>query len=167
MRKFLSSTAGATFYADTPNLTFCVRKDSIEVIGKLRPGVYAIAHLLRVTDEQGILFADWGTYFDRIKNPTVQLPQIKKCCPTLYTVMQGGDDSGVYETRIAHSDGSKHRGFALPVTVDKDSPLLNCLTKETTDAAFDLFDKCIKIYNELQNNPPFPAWKPGLTEVWN
>ena len=167
MRKFLSSTVGATFHSDRPNHTFCVRKDSIELIGKLRPGVYAVIHLLRATDDKGLVFADWGTYFDRIKNPQVQLPQIKRCNPTLYEVLQVNEKSSIYQVTVGMSDGSKHRGFALPVAMDKKSPLLNSLTKEVSDAAFDLIDKCAKIYNELHDNPPFPAWKPGLNEVWN
>ena len=27
--------------------------------------------------------------------------------------------------------------------------------------------KCLKMYLELHDNPPFPAWKDGLDEVWN
>ncbi|MBQ7511737.1 MAG: hypothetical protein IJU11_03230 [Prevotella sp.] len=82
-------------------------------------------------------------------------------------VMQGNDKSGIYQATVGMSDGSKHRGFALPVAIDKESPLLYCLTKEVSDAAFGLIDKCAEIYNELHDNPPFPAWKPGLNEVWN
>ena len=42
MRKLLDTKAGATFYEEMPNLTFCPRKDSIEFIFKLKPGIYVI-----------------------------------------------------------------------------------------------------------------------------
>lgn len=30
-----------------------------------------------------------------------------------------------------------------------------------------LANKCLKKYSELIKNPPFPAWKDGLDELWN
>ena len=42
MRKFLDTKSGATFFEEMPNLTLCPRKDSIEFIFKLKPGIYVI-----------------------------------------------------------------------------------------------------------------------------
>ena len=40
MRKFLSSTAGATFNQETPNFTVNVRKDCLELVCKVNRGMY-------------------------------------------------------------------------------------------------------------------------------
>ena len=40
MRKLLDTKAGATFYEEMPNLTLCTRKDCIEFIFKLKPGIF-------------------------------------------------------------------------------------------------------------------------------
>ena len=167
MRKFLASTAGATFHEETPNLTFNVKKDTIEIINKLRPGVYLVINMLHAADDEVMFFAYWGSYFTRLQNPQVQIPKIEKCCPTLYTVMVGDDKDKVFECDIVSSDGSKHHGFKINAEVPKGTALIHCLTDDVADTAFVLFNKCLKIYNDLAKNPPFPAWKDGLSEVWN
>ena len=40
MRKVYSTTAGATFHQETPNYTFCFRKECIEAIIKMSPGEF-------------------------------------------------------------------------------------------------------------------------------
>ena len=97
MRKFLSSTAGATFNQEVANETICVRKDCVELIYKVKPSVYVIVSMLHVGDSEAMLFMNWANYFDRLANPHVQMPRIEKCCPTLYAVMTGDDPNGVYE----------------------------------------------------------------------
>ena len=42
MRKLLDTKAGATFYEEMSNLTLSTRKDCIEFIFKLKPGIYVI-----------------------------------------------------------------------------------------------------------------------------
>ena len=44
MRKLLDTKAGATFYEEMPNLTLCTRKECIEFIFKLKPGIYVIVN---------------------------------------------------------------------------------------------------------------------------
>ena len=55
MRKVLSTTAGATFHNETTYMTFCVRKDYIEMIFKVDRGVYIIINIAHVTPELAIL----------------------------------------------------------------------------------------------------------------
>ena len=64
-------------------------------------------------------------------------------------------------------DGYKAGISALEVDVPKDQPLLRCISKEVCNAALLLVNKNLKMYSELQKNPPFPAWKTDLDEVWN
>ena len=77
MRKLLDTKAGATFYEEMPNLTFCPRKDSIEFIFKLKPGIYVIINMTRGTGGKIMLYANWDKYFMRMQNPDVQLPRIR------------------------------------------------------------------------------------------
>lgn len=46
MRKFLSSTAGASFNQEVATQTICVRKDCVELIYKVKPSVYGVARCL-------------------------------------------------------------------------------------------------------------------------
>ena len=45
-------------------------------------------------------------------------------------------------------------------------PLLISLNPAVINKAGALRKKMLTIYNELVTNPPFPAWKTGLEEVW-
>lgn len=75
-----------------------------------------------------------------------------------------------------------YHGFALKVEVPKGLAILECITSELFSKGRLLANKCLKMYTELQKNPPFPAWrsasrkgvacsvglkKDGLDEVWN
>jgi len=166
MRKFLSSSAGASFHEETPNLTFCVRKECIEIITKVQPAVYVIICMFHSAEGKATLLANWDHYFDKLKNPQVQMPQLKRCCPTVYAMLNSDDPDGVREYQVFTKNSFAH-GFALEVDVPKDQPLLRCISKEVCNAALLLVNKNLKMYTELQKNPPFPAWKTDLDEVWN
>ena len=166
MRKFLSSTAGASFNQEQPNQTICVRKNCVELIYKVQPSVYVIVSMLHVSDSEAMLFVNWARYFDRLQNPQVQMPRIEKNCPTLYAVMTGDDPNGVYECDCK-PDGTMYHGFSLKVEIPSKVALLGCITPEMFSKGRLLSNKCLKMYMELHNNPPFPAWKDGLDEVWN
>lgn len=49
----------------------------------------------------------------------------------------------------------------------KPAYILECITPELFSKGRSLANKCLKMYTELQKNPPFPAWKDGADEVWN
>ena len=166
MRKFLSSTAGASFNQELPNQTICVRKDCVELSYKVKPSVYVIVSMLRISDEEMMLFVNWAHYFDRLANPQVQMPRIEKNCHTLYAVMTGDDPDGVYECDC-RPDGTMYHGFALQVEVPSQVAVLECISPEMFAKGRLLANKCLKMYLELHNIPPFPAWKDGLDELWN
>lgn len=104
MRKFLSSTAGASFNQELPTRTVGVRK---YCVGKKH-------------------------------HPS------SDCKP----------------------DGTMNHGFSLKVEILSKRALLECITPEMFSKGRLLANKCLKMYMELHNNPPFPAWKEGLDEVF-
>ncbi len=166
LKKFLSSTAGASFNQELPTQTICVRKDCVELIYKVKPSVYVIVSMLHVSDGEAMLFVNWSRYFDRLQNPQVQMPRIEKNCPTLYAVMTGDDPDDVYKCDCK-PDGTMYHGFSLKVEIPSKVALLECITPEIFTKGRLLANKCLKMYLELQKNPPFPAWKDGLNELWN
>ena len=166
MRKFLDTKAGATFFEELPNLTINPRKDCIEIIFKLKPGLYAIINLRRFGKDEIMLFANWGNYFMRLQNPEAQLPRIKKTCPTLYAVLMGEDKDNVNQLR--HKDAKNYEtGLGVICKVDGEAPIFALLNNDILDKVNMLVNKNVDIYNELNTNPPFPAWKDGLRDLWN
>lgn len=164
--KVLSSKAGATFHQESPNVTFAVHKEHIEIVYKIKAGVYMIINFSRVDSENAVLFADWGNYWKRLSNEKAQIPKIKKCCPTLYKALVGEDEDGVSELYFGATEADKHHGLGIDVKVPSSLPLILCLNATVLNTASALRKKTLTIYNELINNPPFPAWKYGLDDIW-
>lgn len=68
MRKLLSSKAGGTFNLECPDYTYIVRKDAVEIVFKMKRGIYLVVNLTRVNGSRGMLFAGWGNYWKRLTN---------------------------------------------------------------------------------------------------
>ena len=166
MRKMLSTKAGATFSLDCPQYTIAVRKDVVEIIFKVKPGVYLVVNLSRVDATRGMLFVNWGSYWNRLTNEKLQLPKLEKCCPVLYEILTGDDKDGIIEMKFGATAEDAEHGFGLEVALPDKLSLLLCLTPSVINKAGIMKNKMLTIYNELVKNPPFPAWKTGLEEVW-
>ena len=74
-------------------MTFAVRKDVIEIVYKVKPGVFQIVNFSRIDAERGMLFVNWGNYFSRLSNEKAQMPKLQKHCSTLYDILVGDDDA--------------------------------------------------------------------------
>ena len=166
MRKMLSTKAGATFSLDSPELTFAVRKDVVEIIYKVKPGVYMVVNFARVDATRGMLFVNWGRFWNRMTNEKLQLPKVEKCCPVLFELLTGDDKDGIMEMEFGLSADVGEHGFGMEIGLSDKLPLLLSLNPAVINKAGALRKKMLTIYNELVTNPPFPAWKSGLEEVW-
>lgn len=166
MRRMLTTRAGASFNMESPSFTYAVRKDVVEIIYKVKPGVYLVVNLARVDERRGMLFVNWGNFWSRMTNEKLQLPKIEKCCPVLYEILTGDDDEGINEMDFGVSAEDADHGFGLEVALLENLPLLLCLNSSVINKASAMRNKMLVIYNELVKNPPFPAWKTGVEEVW-
>lgn len=68
MRRILPTKAGATFNQECPDLTYAIRKVVIEIIYKIKPGVYMVVNFARIDAEKGMLFVGWGNFWSRMTN---------------------------------------------------------------------------------------------------
>ena len=166
MRKMLQAKAGAAFNLDCREFTYAVRKDVVEIIYKVKPGVYMVVNFARVDATRGMLFVSWGRFWDRITNERLQLPRVETCCPVLYEVLTGGDKDGIMEMEFGMSAEVADHGFGVEVSLSDKLPLLLSLTPSVINKAGVMRKKMLTIYHELVKNPPFPAWLRGLDEGW-
>ena len=58
-------------------------------------------------------------------------------------------------------------GLGVICKVDGEAPIFALLDNHVLDLVNMLVNKNVAIYNELNTNPPFPAWKDGLRDLWN
>lgn len=161
MRKFLSNKAGATFNESMPNFTTNVRKEGLELIIKIARGTYGIINLLFIEEDKIVLAANWGDYFAYLQNEEVQLPRIEKTCPQLFSFLTEGKE-GIHH--IKSSEGTHLIGKFI--TVPKGENIFTCLTNDIIDDAFTICRLCLDLNNEIAANPPFPAWKARLGDLW-
>ena len=119
----LSTKSGATFNLEAPNMTFAVRKDVIEIVYKVKPGVFQIVNLSRIDAGRGMLFVNWGDYFRRLSNEKAQMPKLQKHCPTLYDILVGDDKNGVKEMDFGRSEEECEHGFGVEVKISGQLPL--------------------------------------------
>ena len=166
MRKLFDRKAGATFHAECPDLTINPRKEGLEFIAKLSPGIYLIINMKRRSADEVMLYANWGNYFNRLQNPDTQLPRIKKTCPTLYAILMEQDKDHIFQFKRRKSE-TFESGLGIICKVATDTPLFALIDNNMLQQVSILVNKHVEIYNELCTNPPFPAWKDGLSDLWN
>ena len=158
--------SGDTPFTDDGKVNIVNTDHAVLIINKVKPSVYVIVSMLHIGDSEAMLFVNWANYLNRLRNEQVQMPKIEKNCPTLYAVMTGDDPDGVYECDC-RPDGTMYHGFSLKVEVPSKVAILECISPEMFAKGRLLANKCLKMYSELIKNPPFPAWKDGLDELWN
>lgn len=115
---------------------------------------------------EGIIEKRGSLHWSRMTNEKLQLPKIEKCCPVLYELLTGGDKDGITEMEFGASAEDADHGFGLEVALPGNLPLLLCLTPSLINKADSLRHKMLTVYNELVKNPPFPAWKSGIEDIW-
>lgn len=166
MRRLISFKAGATFHAEYSDITLAVRKNVIEFIFKAKPGNYFVINFTRDrgNPQKGLLFANWGGYFKRLSNPDRQLPVIQKSCPTLFNILVGNGKAEIAHMNLEIREIGLITGFGMTIDISN-APLVMNLGDHTVRSAVTLYNEMVKVYRELFNSPPFPAWKDGLTEV--
>ena len=119
----LSTKSGATFNLETPNMTFAVRKDVIEIVYRIKTGVFQIVNFSRIDAGRGMLFMNWGDYFRRLSNEKAQMPKLQKHCPILYDILVGEDKDGIKEMDFGRSEEEFEHGFGVEVKISGQLPL--------------------------------------------
>lgn len=92
---------------------------------------------------------------------TVQMPRIEKTCPAPYKLLSG-DYKGVMEVDLKHL-GITGIGFMVETQA---KTLTTTVDDDIADFAFELYNAAADIIHEIDKNPPFPAWKERLKDLW-
>lgn len=116
MRKFLTTTASATFFGNSP-YTARIMKDHLEYIVRNQPGMYAVVLVLPTEKDKVHVICNWGDYFGKQlqqnANPSAVLDRIASKCPKVVHMMTG-DDPIAQVSLLLDSDGWLH-GIGMEV----------------------------------------------------
>ena len=91
MRNFITTRAGASFYAGE-RYTFVVRQNHLELVIKVGKNLYGVVCILLTGPETVSLTCNWGHFFDRVynhKEPEKLLSMLQKTCPTVCELFTG------------------------------------------------------------------------------
>lgn len=159
MRTFLQSSVGVTFYRGQ-NKTACFKKDFIECIFKLNRGQYVIIHVMVMEGKQVVLFANWGNYFYQLhSNKIVRksvLRAMRNSCPKFSKLFTEEGSISCF------SFAEDFTGLVLPIELDEEFDIFFIGNKKNWEAAEELKNFSLNIYNEINTNCPLVDWKNRL-----
>ena len=169
MRKFLTTSASATFFGNSL-YTARIMKDHLEYIVRNQPGMYGVVLVLPAAKDEVRVICNWGDYFEKRlqqhANPSAVLDRIASKCPKMVHMMTGDDP--IAQVSLQFNNGEWLHGIGmevkLPTPYRNAFDLLGC--KEIETAVCKVYNYNIGIYAEIQKHCPIPGWVKGLEGVW-
>lgn len=163
MRSFIAHKSYSSFYKGQ-KMTFRCLKHSLEVIVRLKMGLYGVVTIIPENKHEISLICNWGRYFDRIRNcgtPDKVLERLKKPCPLTYQVL-----SGLHEIKLARFDEGGTYGLVKAMPFDVSNDLFTILgDADVRTACYKLLDISVKLYWEIHDNSPLKNWVSGLETI--
>lgn len=155
---FISSRTKAQFFNGS-QLTFLVKKDHVDIIFKIKRGVYLTTEVYSLSEGRLLLACAWGTFLDRLKsmsNRNEVIEKLRKVCPKSASVFT--KTTGIHFAYL--QKGSKEVYVVNEIKAPKlTNSISDFLEPEVIDAAINLMQYNLDMQVELEENCPFPAWK--------
>ena len=161
---FIRKRTSAQFYNNS-QMTFLVQKDCVDVIFKIRRGVYLTVSVYALSEGRLLLACAWGEFWNRLKkmrNREDVLDRLRKACPLAANIF-----TNTVSPHFAYLDKEEKEGA---VVVEMNAPvqtnsIADYLHEEVVDKAIELMGYNLNLYTELEEKCPFPAWKQDLVEL--
>ena len=155
---FISKRTSAQFYNGS-QMTFLVRKDCVDIIFKIKRGVYLSVSVYSLSDRRLLLACDWGGFWNRLKsmrNRDDVLARLKKACPLAANIF-----TNTIAPHLAYLDKDEKGGA---VVIEMKAPvqtnsITDYLHEKVVEKAIELMEYNLNLYTELEEKCPFPAWR--------
>ena len=147
-------------------MTFLVRKKCIDIIFKIKRGVYLTVSVYSLSDNRLLLACCWGVFWNRLKemrNREDVLVRLRKSCPLTANIF-----TNTVSPHFAYLDKEEKEGAVVvemkaPVQTNSVSDYLH---EKVVDKAIELMGYNLNLYTELEENCPFPAWRQALENLY-
>lgn len=164
---FISNRTKAHFYNNS-RMTFLVQKDCIEIIFKIKRGVYLIVSVYSLSEGRLLLACDWGMFWNRLKgmgNRKDVMSKLNKKCPLVTNIFTNTLDTSL--PHFVFIDKEQKRGAVVlemmaPVKTNNVSDYLH---EKVVENARELMTYNLNLYSELEEYCPFPTWKNDLDSL--
>lgn len=159
---FITHRTKANFYNEG-QMTFLVQKDCVDIIFKIKKGVYLTVSVYSLSEGRLLLACDWGMFWNRLKgmrNRKDVLAKLKKACPLVANIFTNTDSPHFAYIDKEQTQGAVALEMKAPVQTNS---IFDYLHKEVVEKAMELMKYNLNLYCELEESCPFPAWKIDLT----
>lgn len=158
---FISKKCKAQFYNGS-QVTFFVRKECIDVIFRIRRGVYLTVSIYSLSEGRLLLACVWGDFWNRLKsmrNRKEVIGKLEKACPLTANLIIKTTESHLAYIDKLQQVGAVVMEMKAPVISDN---LTDFLHKEVMEKAMELMRFNLNLLVELEDKCPFQQWKIDL-----
>ena len=161
---FISSSCKAQFYNGS-QVTFYVRKECVDIIFKIRRGVYLTVSVFSLSEGRLLLACVWSDFWNRLKsmrNHKEMLVKLRKTCPLAADIFLD-----ISEPHLAYIDKEQQLGA---VVMEMKAPIItnsisDFLHSDVIENATILMNYNLNLLVELEENCPFLQWKKDLERL--
>lgn len=161
---FIHRRTKAQFYNDS-SITFLVHKDCVDIVFKVKRGVYLIVSVYSLSGDRLLLACLWDGFWNRLRymnNRKDVISRLEKTCP-----LTSGVFTNTSSIHFAYIDKEQKNGaivleMAAPV---QSNSIADFLHEQVVNNAMKLMGFNLDLYCELEDKCPFAAWKEDLIKL--
>ena len=161
MTQFISKRTSAQFYNES-QMTFLVRKECVDIIFKIKRGVYLTVSVYSLSDCRLLLACSWDGFWNRLKsmkNRDDVLARLKRTCPLAANIF-----TNTVSPHFVYLDKDEKEGAVVvemkaPVQTNSISDYLH---ESVIKKAIELMNYNLNLFVELEEKCPFSAWRQDL-----
>lgn len=146
-------------------MTFLVQSDCVDIIFKIKRGVYLTVSVYSLSDNRLLLACSWGNFWnrlDKMKNREDVLVCLKRSCPLASNIF-----TNTVSPHFVYMDKDKQEGavvleMKIPIQTNSISDYLH---DKVLSKAIELMSYNLNLYAELEENCPFATWRNDLKNL--
>lgn len=161
---FISNRCKGNFF-NGGQMTFWVQKDCIDIIFKIRRGVYLTVSVYSLSRGRLLLACAWGDFWNRLKvehNRKEILARLKMFCPSAANIFTNTKAPHFAFLDKDQTNGAVVLEMKAPVQT---SSITDYLHEKVVEKAIELMTYNLNVYVELDEKCPFPDWKMDLEKL--
>lgn len=147
-------------------MTFLVHKEHVDIVFKIKRGVYLTVEVHQLSEGRLLLACAWGNFFERLKrmrNREEVLKKLKKSCPRCANIF-----TNTVAPHFSYLEKGRNDGYVVKeIKAPKHTNRINdFIEQEVVDASMELMKYNLELQVEIEEKCPFPQWKRDL-EILN
>lgn len=161
---FISSSCKAQFYNGS-HVTFYVRKECVDIIFKIRRGVYLTVSIFSLSDGRLLLACAWDSFWNRLRSMRNRNDVLKKLmgsCPLAADIFLDTSDPHFAYIDAEQKVGAIIKEMNVPIISNN---ITDFLHNDVLKNAAKLMEYNLNLLVELEENCPFLQWKKDLERL--